>query len=365
MDEPQTTSRSFLQIGGTCYRSAAVTLLYNILPHDSALGALKEMFDAMDTVHFEVQQATNPLATLLAAGVRAISKKKLKAALPLTNLNTNPTATFVRKEYCPRVPPQIGRVYKLCLNAVADRTHMTNNEIDSILASGQIPTVEQLQSSQEVNTTDGGAAVAMVMALLYHSVETFRCDTRFIVLPTDPQSHWHLTSTHFPSSDYAHAYSTGDVFTLLQNDKRHTFHIIHDVYVKPTYFSLTVPNPEDTLENRMLSYFESHVSRWELKGFLLTYRTMEDNHVVCMFKHKQKWIIVDSNEGEAESLDVILKNIYSIAAVYKSRQRVRGDVVVANVNDVWEQIQQKHKFLPLDKIFKHQEQGEKRPVTTR
>ena len=130
MEESQTTSRSFLQIGGTCYRSAAVTLLYNILPHDSAYGALKEMFDAMDTVHFEVKSATNPLATLLAAGVRAISKKKLKAALPLSNLDTNPIVTFVRKEYCPRVPPQISKVYELCIAAIQPFTHITNKDID-------------------------------------------------------------------------------------------------------------------------------------------------------------------------------------------------------------------------------------------
>ena len=97
MIEPPTTSRSFLQTGGTCYRSAAATLLYNILPHDSALGGLKDMFNAMDTVHFEVQSATNALAILLAGGVRAISKRKLQDALPLVNLNTNPSVTFVRK----------------------------------------------------------------------------------------------------------------------------------------------------------------------------------------------------------------------------------------------------------------------------
>ena len=323
------------------------------------------MFDAMDTVHFEVKSATNPLATLLAAGVRAISKKKLKAALPLSNLDTNPIVTFVRKEYCPRVPPQISKVYELCIAAIQPFTHITNKDIDSLLASGQIPTTEQLKSSKTVNT-NGGSPVAMIMALLYHSVESFRCDTRFVVFPTGPLTHSDLTSSKVESYDYAYPYSVGDVYTLLQDDKSNTFHMIQDVYVRPSYFRDTVPNPQDTLKNRMLSYYESPVPRWELKGFLLSYKITGENHVVCMFKHKQKWIIVDSNEGESESLDFILNNINTITAVYKSQQRVRGDVVVADLNDVWEQIQQKHKFLPLNKIFKNQEHGGSgRPVTTR
>lgn len=310
MTDSQTTARTYLQTGNTCYRSAAVGLLFNILPNPE--GELKQLFSKMKVVRFEVMTNTSPFATLLASGARAIPRTLIKRNFPNVDINATQHVTLQRVEYCPKLPLHFDNIYSLLMKTVTTSLSpgYFNTELVRNIETGQMPVLAFDDSINNVST--GGSQYFVFLTLLYYGSETFHSYNRTFV---EPETLATLTQFGFQASP-----TFEQIMSERYNDNTSKFLLIYDLIPAGSNdaFFLQINDDKHSLTHNLVTYYTLD-PRWELKGFMFGYSVTEaGNHAVCMYEHQGRWIIIDSNvEGDStHTIDYILKNLTAITAVY-------------------------------------------------
>lgn len=306
-----------LQLGGTCYRSAALSLLANTEALDSTSGEIGEFMKELNTIGLQRRHSSTtgitgfkPLGELLMEKIRetkgdtfTFTAKELSKTPERKHLDLRHRFIALNFEFiftCPLIPSSLKSYALKSRNVYLEKCEDNNCEFDSTL-------VLQRKNSPDDNTKDlinnqnGGYPLVVIMAFLCAGGKTFDVKCNYF------KDKLHIVKKDGFTKDF-----------LIRHDK---FTHEPERYMNLGLFFETAT-----------SFFEFYdpPEGFILLGFVFGYLDIDENgsdqHAVCSICTKDDgWVILDSDESHPytytpSTFDDVFKRFKLAIALYKRRQ---------------------------------------------